>query len=174
MRFIHNPHQGRQPSMNNNLQPPLWQPSETQIAPTNISKFSRDLNLPNDYFELHKWSVKNKDLFWQAVWKHCGVVGDMGSDRILIDAEKMPGATFFPDAKLNFAENLLKHRGSNTAIISCYENGKRNSVSRDELLENVHSLTEAFKGFKLQQGDRVAALCRTSVKLSPQCWRRLP
>jgi len=143
--------------MNNALSNPLWQPSARQVSETNLAKFTKGLKLPNDYTILHAWSVDNKDLFWRAVWKHCKIVGDIGSDRVLINENKLLESTFFPDATLNFAENLLHNRGNQLAIISHLENGEQQRLTRNQLLEQVHALSSQFKIFNLEMGDRVAA-----------------
>ncbi|MFT6434426.1 MAG: acetoacetyl-CoA synthetase [Candidatus Azotimanducaceae bacterium] len=141
----------------NNPTQPLWQPTPEQITSTNLTEFANKAGTPNDYNTLHRWSIEKKEEFWRAVWTHCGIVGDAGSERILIDSEKLPGAKFFPDARLNFAENLLKHRGDGLAIVSRFENGERHTLTRDALLAQVHTLSTKFRDFKLAPGDRVAA-----------------
>ncbi len=143
--------------MDNTLTTPLWQPSTDQIAQTHLAKFAEALNLPNDYTILHAWSIENKDLFWRAIWKHCGIVGDLGSDRTLINADKLRESKFFPDATLNFAENLLYNRDNEPAIISHFENGEQHTLTRDQLLDQVHALSSQFSRFNLGVGDSVAA-----------------
>ena len=95
---------------------PLWTPSPERAAATQVMDFMRQVNARHglslaSYKELHAWSVAHPDLFWDLVWDFCGVIGDKGARR-LIDGDKMPGAHFFPDAQLNFAENLLRKTGA--------------------------------------------------------------
>ena len=93
---------------------PLWTPSEENVKNAVVTDFARfcgerfgaDLS---DYDDLHRWSVAEREKFWEAVWDYCGVVGDKG-DVILENGDAMPGARFFPNAGLNFAQNLLRHR----------------------------------------------------------------
>jgi acetoacetyl-CoA synthetase len=101
---------------------PLWKPSPARAAVTQMMDFLRRVNARHgldlaDSRALHAWSVAHPALFWDEVWDYCGVIGDKGSStgaRLLIDGERMPGAQFFPDATLNFAENLLRGCPSTT------------------------------------------------------------
>ncbi|HUD51083.1 acetyl-coenzyme A synthetase N-terminal domain-containing protein, partial [Parvibaculum sp.] len=104
-----------------NTDAPLWTPSPARVAGTNLAAFAGHLTARHgvrfaDYAALHQWSVDHPEAFWDAVWDFCGVVGEKGA-RFLVDADKMPGAKFFPDAKLNFAENLLSHEGDGPALL---------------------------------------------------------
>ena len=98
---------------------PLWTPSPERVAGTQVMDFMRQVNARHglglkSYKELHAWSVAHPDLFWDQIWDYCGVIGDKGA-RQLIDGDKMPGAKFFPDAQINFAENLLRKNGAGDA-----------------------------------------------------------
>src|SRR5215471_19062858 len=93
---------------------PLWTPSAERIAASNLTAFIELVNGRHglslrDYPGLHAWSIANLEGFWAALWDYGGVIGDKGG-RVLADADKMPGARFFPDGKLNYAENLLRTR----------------------------------------------------------------
>ena len=98
---------------------PLWTPSAERVAGTQVMDFMRQVNARHgtslkSYKELHAWSVERSDLFWDQIWDYCGVIGDKGASsgvRLLIDGDKMPGAKFFPDAQINFAENLAAQEG---------------------------------------------------------------
>ena len=71
-----------------------------------------------DYETLYRWSIQSPTEFWSLLWDWCGVVAARRGDRVLIDGDRMPGAKWFPDARLNFAENLLKRRDASDALIS--------------------------------------------------------
>ena len=91
----------------------LWSPGPDRIAGTNITRFTamvRERHGMNadDYAALHRWSIENRAAFWSAVWDYGEVIGDRGDGPILIDGDRMPGAKWFPGARLNFAENLLR------------------------------------------------------------------
>ena len=87
---------------------PLWRPEPATAAATQLEAFRAraceiaDQALP-DYAALHAWSVREPHRFWAEVWEFCGVIGERGSERVLLDGERLPGARWFPDARLNFA-----------------------------------------------------------------------
>jgi acetoacetyl-CoA synthetase len=114
------------------------------------------LKLKN-YRELHAWSVAQGADFWDLIWDYCGVVGDKG-ERRLIDGDQMPGAQFFPDAKLNFAENLLRMPGAGEALIFRGEDKVAYRLTWDELKALVSRLQQALRGAGIGAGDRVAAM----------------
>ena len=97
---------------------PLWMPTPDRIAKAPITAFMVEASAKagttfSSYAELHRWSVDRREDFWSLLWDFCGVVGEKG-ERVLVDGDRMPGASFFPDAQLNFAENLLRKRGPPT------------------------------------------------------------
>ncbi len=116
---------------------PLWIPSESFIAQTPMrefmtwceTRFSREFA---DYDAFHAWSVAERGDFWTAVWEHCGVIGDRG-ERTLVDGDVMLDARFFPDATLNFAENLLTKTGRDDALVFRGEDKASSRLSWDEL-----------------------------------------
>lgn len=140
---------------------PLWTPSTQQIESTNIYRFMQEVNRANGlnlqcYQDLWVWSVKEKEIFWDKVWDFCGVVGEKGA-RIFDDNDgQMLGARFFPDGKINYAENLLQHRDEGTAIIFRDEMGKERSLSRAELYDRVRAWQSALRAEGVARGDRVA------------------
>lgn len=107
--------------------------------------------------DLHRWSLEHPEDFWEAIWDFGGVVGDMG-ERRLVDGDKMPGARFFPDARLNFAENLLRGTGGRDAIVFKGEDKVAYRWSWDELRQKVSMLQQAMRAMGIGPGDRVAAL----------------
>jgi len=109
-----------------------------------------------DYAALWRWSVAEPEAFWCAVWDEAGVVGDRGAATVL-DRERMPGARWFPEARLNFAENLLRRRDESPAMIFRGEDGVRREVSWRELWRDVSRLRRAFEAHGLRPGERVAA-----------------
>ncbi len=100
---------------------PLWTPTPDRIAAAPMTAFMVEASARagaafSSYAELHRWSVDDREAFWSLLWDFCGVVGEKG-ERVLVDGDRMPGAAFFPDARLNFAENLLRKRGAGDAIV---------------------------------------------------------
>ncbi len=93
---------------------PLWQPSPDRVAHANLSAFAARVSAKHgvglaDFTALYRWSIAEPEAFWRALWDDAGIVGEAGA-RTLVDAQAMPGAHWFPDARLNFAENLLARR----------------------------------------------------------------
>jgi acetoacetyl-CoA synthetase len=142
----------------------LWQPSAERIAAANITAFARRVAaeagsaLP-DYASLWRWSNEQREAFWQAVWDFTGVVGDRGA-RTLVDGDRMPGATWFPDARLNFAENLLTRRAAadtGDALVFRGEDRVARRTSHAELVAATSRFAAALKAQGIICGDRVAA-----------------
>lgn len=146
----------------NAMAEPLWSPSPERVAAARITAFTELLRekysqrFP-DYWSLWRWSLANKEVFWRELWDFCGIVGDPGA-RTLIDGHLMPGAQWFPDAQINFAENLLKKRGSDDALVFWNEQGDRRRLSFDELHESVARVQHALRERGVVAGDRVASI----------------
>ncbi|MEC9343619.1 MAG: acetoacetate--CoA ligase [Pseudomonadota bacterium] len=141
---------------------PLWRPSAGRVAASRMNAFSGWMGARTgttfpDYEALHAWSVANVAEFWDAIWDYCGVVGQKG-ETIATDLDRMPGARFFPDARLNFAENLLAKSGSEPALVFRGEDKVARAVSWDELRAMVSRLQQAYRAIGIGKGDRVAAM----------------
>ncbi len=145
---------------------PLWRPSAAAIADANMTRFrarvAQDFSLPlADTDALWRWSVTEIEKFWLTLWRFCDVIGDGPGQTILQDREKMPGAQFFPDAKVNFAENLLRFSNAagwaeRDAIVFWGEDKVKRRLSHAELYDQVSRLAQHLKSLGLQPGDRVA------------------
>jgi acetoacetyl-CoA synthetase len=109
-----------------------------------------------DYAAAHRWSVEKPEEFWPAVWDFCGVVGEKG-DAAVCDGDKMPGARWFPAARLNFAENLLRRRDDGEAVVFWGENGSPARLTRAELFDKTAQCAAALRAAGVGAGDRVAA-----------------
>lgn len=140
---------------------PLWQPSHQYIQHSQMQRFMDKanqhygLNLTH-YDDLYQWSVEHHQSFWAMVWEFGGVVAGEQGAKALIEESKMPGARWFPEARLNFAANLLRHRGNDNAIISLQEDGQRTSLTRDQLYQQVAQLALGLVKAGVNKGDRVA------------------
>jgi acetoacetyl-CoA synthetase len=110
-----------------------------------------------DYERLHQWSVEDREAFWSLVWDQCGIIGEKG-DRVMVDGDRMPGASFFPDAKLNFAENLLRKKGSEDAIVFRGEDKVKRRLSWDDLRALVSRMQQLFRAEGVKAGDRIAGM----------------
>jgi acetoacetyl-CoA synthetase len=141
---------------------PLWTPAPQRVAASNLTAFTKFVGerygvQAKDYAQLHAWSCSNREQFWHAIWQFCGVVGSTQGDTILIDRDRMPGARWFPEARLNFAENLLRRRDRSAAIIFWGEDQLKSRVSWAELYAEVSRLEQALRAQGVAPGDRVAA-----------------
>ena len=141
---------------------PLWTPDHARIAAPRMAAFTayartvsgRSLD---SYAALHGWSVDAPEQFWTAIWDFCGVIGEPGAGPVLVDAQKMPGARWFPDARLNFAQNLLRDCDNADALVFWGENKVKCTVSRAELWRQVAQFAAALRESGIVSGDRVAA-----------------
>jgi acetoacetyl-CoA synthetase len=147
----------------NSPNPPIWQPSAERIAATRLTAFveaaARRWNRAlagAGYSSLHAWSIAHPEEFWTSVWEFGEVCGEMGSV-IVVDREKMPGAKWFPEAKLNFAENLLRRRDDSDALVFWGEDKSRRRMSHGQLYLDVARLAAALRSLGVVAGDRVAA-----------------
>ncbi len=110
----------------------------------------------DDYAALHGWSVEAPEQFWRTVWDFCGVIGEPGKT-VLLEGDKMPGARWFPEARLNFAENLLRLRDDSPALVFCGEGRVLRRISHADLSGQVVRLAAALRASGVVAGDRVAA-----------------
>src|SRR5437867_8190919 len=138
----------------------LWQPSPERVAHANITAFAARIAakygvaLP-DFAALYQWSIDDSEAFWRELWEYGGVIGEMGGQRnagsgvrTLIDSDKMPGAQWFPDAKLNFAENLLSRRALDdpgAALVFWGEDKVKRRVSHAELYAVVSRVAQGLR-----------------------------
>ena len=113
------------------------------------------LDLP-DYAALHRWSVESSESFWELVWETCGVIGDRGEPGE-VSGTGFSDARFLSDARLNFAENLLRRSGPEMAIVFVGESGERRELSFDALREEVGRVASWLRARGIGVGDRVAA-----------------
>jgi acetoacetyl-CoA synthetase len=131
---------------------PLWVPSAETLARANMTRFAQGRTYP----QLYEWSIDRPGEFWRAVWEFAGISGDRG-ERAVIDLDRMPEARFFPDARLNFAQNCLPADGDDPAIIYRSENGASRTLSWRELRHEVAAFAAALRANRIRAGDRVAA-----------------
>jgi len=141
---------------------PLWTPSPERIESANLTAFVRHAcerfgAAARDQVELHNWSVTEPAQFWQSVWSFCGVIGDAGDGPALVDAQRMPGARWFPAARLNYAENLLRRRDRSPAIVFWGEDRLKSEVTCAELYSEVSRLTQVLRELGVKPGERVAS-----------------
>jgi len=144
------------------LSSPLWRPSAAGVAASNLTAFRRLLNDREgidlaDYSSLHRFSVDRPEPFWSAVWDYSGVIAAGRGETVLADGTRMPGARFFPDARLNFAENLLRRRDDATAIVFRAENKVARTLTWQTLYDSAGRVAAALRAGGIMAGDRCAA-----------------
>ena len=141
---------------------PLWEPSQERIEEANLTRFARqairDWKLGfNDYPAFYRWTAESPEQFWDSVWKFAGVRSNVKGTRVLVDGGLMPGARWYPDARLNFAENLLRRRDASTALVFWGENRVRRRLAHSELYDQVSRVAQGLLALGVEPGDRVAA-----------------
>ena len=136
---------------------PLWTPSDKKVEHSNLTAFVQGLGAGtfSDYHELWRWTNENPEKFWDHLWDFAGVIGEKG-ERVLINKDQLPGAEFFPDSKINYAENMLKNHSDDTAIIFRDEQGKESETSFSSLYEQVSKCRQYLSSLGVKKGDRVA------------------
>ncbi len=140
----------------------MWAPTQAQIEQANLTTFARKAirrwNLGfNTYPEFYDWSVDHPEQFWDSLWDYCGVIASNKGARVLVEGERMPGAVWFPEARLNFAEKMLRRRDAADAFVFWDETGLRRRISYRGLQAEVSRAAQAMRAEGLAAGDRVAA-----------------
>ena len=139
---------------------PLWRPSESRVRKANLTAFTRAAerewkkNFPN-FRSLYRWSIEEPEEFWVSLWSFCDVVASRKWDKVLVDADRMPGSKWFEGARLNFSENLLRRRDQHPALIFRSERGERREISYAQLYNDTARLAHSLKSFGVTKGDRV-------------------
>jgi acetoacetyl-CoA synthetase len=141
---------------------PIWSPSPERIARTQLTRFMRFVRERHrapvpDYAALHRWSIEFPENFWSALWDFCEIRAQTRATQILADGNRMPGARWFIDARLNYAENLLRRDGNTAAIIFRNERGQRRELSWAQLRRETARIADGLRAAGVQPGDRVAA-----------------
>ncbi len=135
---------------------PIWTPSAGRVRVSRLNTFLRELSFA-DYEVLHRWSIESPDAFWRAVWEFCEVIGEPGHT-VLENPFAMPGARWFPDARLNFAENLLRFKEDSDALVFWGEDRIRRRLTHGALFRETARMAAAFRDAGVTAGDVVAAL----------------
>jgi acetoacetyl-CoA synthetase len=140
---------------------PLWEPGQARIAGANVTAFARaaigEWGLRfNTYPAFYQWSVDAPEQFWASLWQYAGVKASVRGERVLVQGERMPGAQWFPDARLNFAENLLRRRDAADAMVFWGEDKVQRRLSHAEFYAGVARLAQALRAEGVGPGDRVA------------------
>ena len=140
----------------------LWKPSEDKIKNSNMYRFMGLINEKynqnfTEYDPLYQWSIENIPDFWAAMWEFADIKASKSYDQVIDDVNKMPGAKWFSGARLNFAENLLRYRDDQVALIFKGEDHDSTTMTYSELYDEVAAVAKSLKEAGVQMGDRVAA-----------------
>ena len=142
------------------MKTPLWMPSEERKSQANITRFMQQVNARyglylNSYSEFYQWSVENIPEFWAVVWDFTDIKASRHYDQVVDDLTKFPGAKWFPGARLNFAENLLRYRDDQLAFVFRGETKISKRMTYAELYDAVARLAHSLKEIGVTVGDRV-------------------
>jgi len=140
---------------------PLWEPGRERVERANMSRMIKFVAQQYDaqvesWADLYDWSIRFPERFWLCVWDFCGIRASGEREPVLVDGDRMPGARWFPNVRLNFAQNLLRHRDDRTALVFRSEAGHASELSYAELHEQVSRLQQALAAAGVGVGDRVA------------------
>jgi acetoacetyl-CoA synthetase len=140
---------------------PLWSPSPQAVESSQLTAFTRyaqqhTARTFDSYDALHAWSIEDPGKFWDLLWEFTHTKASRKGATPVENLEQFPGARWFPEARLNFAENLLQERSSKPAFISLLENGERHTVTYAELFSQTEAIATQLRALAIQPADRVA------------------
>ncbi|MBF0259699.1 MAG: AMP-binding protein [Desulfamplus sp.] len=138
----------------------LWKPSEERIRQTNMYRFMQTVNEKHgktlsDYDGLYQWSIENLEQFWALMWDFAKIRSSKSFDRVIDAPQKMPGAKWFEGSMLNFAENLLRFRNNNIALVFRGEDQIRRTLTYNQLYDETSRVAQALRNAGIKPGDRV-------------------
>jgi len=141
---------------------PLWVPPVEWKNKANMSRFIEFVNRTcgqqiDSYAGLYRWSVERIPEFWAAVWDFVEIKASRKYDKVVEDLAKFPGTEWFPGARLNFAENLLRFRDDRPAFVFRGEDKRSVSMTYAELYNAVARLSKSLRDMGIVAGDRVGA-----------------
>ena len=148
---------------------PLWRPSDERIFGAQLTAFMQSVqdttgfDAGGDYFALHQWSLDEPAAFWRAVWDFTEIQGDPG-ETVCDEPILLPGCQWFPNATLNFAENLLRFCDDREALVEIDESQARRALTYGQLREQVSRLAGWMRAQNIQPGDRIAGFMPNCIE----------
>ena len=146
---------------------PLWRPTKKRVEHSNIKAFITHVNNKNKQkkhwvkinssHHLYDWSIQESAQFWNEIWTFCDIKAERKGKKVLQAAHKMPGAKWFPDARLNYAQNLLVRNDDHEALVFQGEDRVSNRLTYAQLQDAVSITAQALRLEGVKKGDRVAA-----------------
>ena len=142
--------------------PTLWFPSEERIKNSEMYSFIKTINSKNQldiksFDDLHKWSINKKSDFWSNVWDYFNIIGTKGNEPYIDPLNDMPNSKFFPNGKVNYAENMLSGNNEGLAIVFKSEDKIRKELTWKDLKIQVATMASFLKNNGVSKGDRIAA-----------------
>ena len=142
--------------------PTLWSPSEKRIKESEMYRFIKTINNKNkldikSFDDLHKWSINKKSDFWSNVWDYFNIIGTKGNEPYIDPLNDMPNSKFFPNGKVNYAENMLSGNNEGLAIVFKSEDKIRKELTWKDLKIQVATMASFLKNNGVSKGDRIAA-----------------
>jgi acetoacetyl-CoA synthetase len=140
----------------------LWEPSAELVERSRLTEFMRWLERERglsfgDYDGLWQWSVDDFDGFWSAIWDFFQVQAD-GDPSPVLGSREMPGARWFPNTSLNYAEHVFAGKDdAAVAILHASELRELGELSWGELRRQVAATAAGLRGLGVERGDRVVA-----------------
>jgi acetoacetyl-CoA synthetase len=138
----------------------LWEPSDERRQKAVVGRFFEAIGQPGaDPQDVWRWSVNSLDSFWDAIWTFGNVIGERGDGPVLAD-RAMPGAVWYPGARLNYAENALARSwpAGSPAVLSYREDGREVRLDHAELVDTVARAAAGLRRLGVEKGDRVAGV----------------
>ncbi len=142
---------------------PIWEPGTDRIERANIHRFMRFVreNTGDEDIQrqapLYDFSIHHPERFWSLLWEFCGIRATGEHEPVLVDRDRMPGAKWYPNVRLNFAQNLLRHKDDRTALVFRNEWGHKRELTYAQLHVDVGRVAHALREAGVGVGDRVAA-----------------
>lgn len=139
----------------------LWTPSAERVEASHVEIFRHRVNERfstklDSFSDLHDWSVNHSTDFWVLLWEYADIISETRGSVVLENEHAMPGARWFPQARLNFAQNLLRSDTDAPALIFQGETGSQREMSRAELYQQVRAVAQGLRDRGVGVGDRVA------------------
>ncbi len=142
------------------MRQPLWIPSDERKRQANMTRFMERINRTHHldletYSQLYDWSTRESADFWAAMWEFAEIKHSQTYDAFLENVSNFPGAKWFPGARLNFAENLLRYRDDHVAFIFRGETQVKKQLTYAELYDTVSRLAASLRELGVTASDRV-------------------
>lgn len=151
------------------MKKPLWEPSKERVEKSNMYRFMQYAgentnNTFKDYDSLYRWSIENIPAFWDLMWKYGDIKCSREYDRVVDSTKEMFGRKWFEGARLNFAENLLRYKDDQVAIIFQGEAQGAQKITYAQLYDEVARLSSSLRKMGIKSGDRVAGFMPNMIE----------